>query len=168
MQHRNRNEAFNRNRFYTLLQVGKTELGWDDEFYYGIFLPSVGASKNDKGRYSAATLSNTQLFSAVERMKDKGFKVKSKSGNVSVASDGARAVQAVITLADDGQSRKIRALWLELYAAGHVRNQSEASLLAYVKNATGIDRLEWLNTQQASNLIERLKKWLKRPVPVKK
>ena len=166
MQHRNRLAEFDRKRFYTLLQVGKAELGWDDEFYYGIFLPSMGAGKKPDGKYSASTLSNTQLFSAVERMKDKGFKVKQKSGNVSVSADGLRKVQAVSTLADDGQSRKIRALWLELHAVGHVRNKSESSLLGYVKACTGIDRLEWLSTAQASNVIERLKKWLKRPVKV--
>ena len=164
MQHRNRLGEFDRKRFYTLLRVGKEELGWDDEFYYGIFLPSMGASKKDGVKYSATTLSNTQLFTAVERMKDKGFKVKQKSGNVSVSADGLKAVKAVCTLADDGQSRKIRALWLELHGVGHVRNKSEASLLGYVKAATGIDRLEWLSTAQASNVIERLKKWLKRPV----
>lgn len=166
MQHSNRIAEFDRKRFYTLLQVGKVELGWDDEFYYGIFLPSMGAGKKPDGKYSASTLSNTQLFSAVERMKDKGFKVKQKSGNMSVSADGLKKIQAVCTLADDAQSRKIRALWLELHDVGHVRNSSEASLLAYVKNCTSIDRLEWLNTAQASNVIERLKKWLKRPVKV--
>ena len=33
MQHGNRVNQFNRNRFYTLLRVAKAELGWDDEFY---------------------------------------------------------------------------------------------------------------------------------------
>ena len=166
MQHRNRVGTFDRQRFYTLLAVGRTELGWDDEFYYGIFLPSVGAGKKADGRYSASTLSNTQLFSAVEALKAKGFKVKSRNGNraAAAAAEGAREARAVLALADDGQSRKIRALWLGLHDAGLVRNPSEESLLAYVKHQTGIDRLEWLSTGQASNLIERLKRWGKRAV----
>ena len=159
MQHGNRVNQFNRNRFYTLLRVAKAELGWDDEFYYGIFLPSVGASKVED-RYSATTLTNMQLFTAVERLKDKGFKVKSKNGNVK-ASDKAK--DRGVRLADDAQSNKIRALWKELHKVGKVKNPEEGSLLAYVKRSTGIERMEWLSTHEASNLIERLKQWLKRP-----
>ena len=150
MQHGNRVNQFNRNRFYTLLRVAKDDLGWDDEFYYGVFLPSVGATKVNE-RYSATTLSNTQLFSAVERLKSKGFKVKHKKPTPEQK------------LAHDAQSIKIRALWQELHQVGKVRDVSEASLLAYVKKSTGIERMEWLTTQQASNMIERLKQWLKRP-----
>lgn len=155
MQHTNRNQQFDRNRFYKLLRVGKQELGWDDEFYYGIFLPMQGAALKD-GKYSATTLSNTQLFSAVEAMRQKGFKLRYKSGNKPAAQHR--------TLADDSQSRKIRALWLELHAAGKVRNPAEESLCAYIKRLTGIDALQWLSTAQASQVIESLKSWLKRPV----
>ena len=148
---------FDRNNFYTLLALGKQDLGWDDEFYYGIWLPMQGASKkNDK--YSASTLSNTELFKAVEEMKRLGFKVKPKNGN----KKPGRA------LADDAQSKKIRALWLELHAAGKVRDPSERALAHWVagqvKSSHGIEALQWLDSHQASRLIEQLKKWLKRPV----
>lgn len=157
MQHRNRQAEFDRKRFYTLLRIGKEQLQWDDEFYYGIWLPTMGASLLN-GRYSATSLSNTQLFKAVEAMKSKGFKVKYKSGNKK------EAVPAVPNrkLADDAQSKKIRALWLELHNAGKVRNPAEESLAAYVKRTTGIDALQWLSTEQASAVIEQLKKWLAR------
>jgi phage gp16-like protein len=139
----------NRQRLYTLLQVGKQQLGWDDEFYYGIWLPMQGATKNGEGRYSASTLSIGQLFQAVETMKRSGFKVKAvKSGNRN--------------LADDAQSMKIRVLWLELHAAGIVRDPSEASLAAYVKRQSGVDALQWLDSAQASRVIEALKQWQKR------
>jgi len=157
MQHRNRQSEFDRKRFYTLLRVGKEQLQWDDEFYYGIWLPTMGASLLN-GRYSATSLSNRQLFIAVENMKSKGFKVAYKSGNKK------EAVPAVPNrkLADDAQSKKIRALWLELHNAGKVRNPAEESLAAYVKRATKIDALQWLSTEQASAIIEQLKKWLAR------
>ncbi len=154
MPHANRNAPFDRQRFYTLLQVGKAELKWDDEFYYGIWLPMQGASKK-ADKYSASTLSNTQLFKAVEEMKRAGFKVKPKSGNKA----GSRA------LADDAQSKKIRALWLDLHAAGKVRDPSEASLAAYVKRQTKVEALQWLTTDQASRVIESLKSWLARRSP---
>ncbi|MCL7422528.1 MAG: regulatory protein GemA [Methylobacter sp.] len=156
MQHNNRQNQFDRNRYYKLLRVGKQELGWDDEFYYGIWLPIQGATLKD-GRYSASTLSNTQLFSAVEAMKSKGFKVKYRSGN-----KRTRRITPQRRLADDAQSRKIRALWLELHNAGKVRNPSEESLCAYVKRMTNVDALQWLSSTDASGVIEALKKWLKR------
>lgn len=65
-------------------------------------------------------------------------------------------------LADDPQSKKIRALWLELHVAGKVRNPSESALAAFVKRQTGRDALQWLNAREASALIEELKKWLER------
>lgn len=141
-----RNYPFDRNRYYTLLQVGKAELGFDDEFYYDIWLPLQGATPKD-GRYSASTLSNSQLFKAVETMKGLGFKVKKTQ------KAGQRR------LADDAQSRKIRALWLQLHQDGKVRDPSEASLAAYVKRMTNVDALQWLAGKQACGVIEALKKW---------
>jgi phage gp16-like protein len=154
MQHHNRQAEFDRNRFYKLLRVGKEDLGYDDEFYYGIFLPSHGATLKE-GRYSATTMSNTQLFKAVEAMKSKGFKVKYKSGN---KVNGPKKTTRR-KLADDAQSRKIRALWLDMHHQGIVRNPSEASLAAYVKRLTGVEALQWLSSQQASGVIEALKNW---------
>ena len=143
-------KAFDRNRFYTLLSVGKQQLAWDDEFYYGIWLPMQGASLKD-GRYSATTLSNTQLFQALETMKQSGFKIKPKAKG-----KGQRA------LADDAQSRMIRALWLELHRLGAVRDPSEGALAGFVKRQHKIDALQWISSDQASRVIEALKSWVKR------
>jgi phage gp16-like protein len=62
-------------------------------------------------------------------------------------------------LADDAQSKMLRGLWLELHAAGVVKNPSEAALAAYVKRQTGVEALQWLSTGEASRVIEALKKW---------
>ena len=156
MKHHNRNAAFDRNRYYRLLRVGQKDLGWDDAFYYGIFLPQHGAVLKD-GRYSATTLSNTLLFSAVEAMKDKGVKVTFAAGYQGDSTSPGRR------LADDRQSKKICALWLELHGQGKVRSPSEESLCVYVRRQTGIDALQWLDNKQAARVIEALKAWLKRP-----
>lgn len=144
-----RTEADNRKNYYTLLQVGKAELGWDDEFYYGIWLPMQGATLKN-GKYSASTLSIGQLCQAVEVMKRQGFRVKHRNDKSSRK------------LASDAQSQKIRSLWLEMHSQGIVRDPSEASLAKYVKRLTNVDALQWLDTQQASGVIEALKKWQKR------
>ncbi|MGZ5056446.1 MAG: gp16 family protein [Methylobacter sp.] len=144
-----RSETDNRKNYYTLLQVGKADLGWDDEFYYGIWLPMQGATLIE-GKYSATTMSIGQLSQAVEAMKRLGFKIKHNKD------------KSARKLAGDAQSKKIRALWLDMHNQGIVRNSSEASLNAYIKRLTGVDALQWLSTEQASGVIEALKKWQKR------
>lgn len=144
-----RSKTDNRKNYYTLLQVGKADLGWDDEFYYGIWLPMQGATLKD-GKYSASTMTIGQLCQAVETMKKQGFKVKHRNDKSSRK------------LAGDAQSQKIRALWLEMHDQGIVRNPSEASLAAYVKRLTCVEALQWLDTEQASGVIEALKKWQQR------
>ncbi len=146
---RPRSEVDNRKHYYTLLQVGKAELHWDDEFYYGIWLPMQGATLKD-GKYSASTMTIGQLCQAVETMRKSGFKIKHSNDKSSRK------------LAGDAQSQKIRALWLDMHKQGIVRNPAEASLAAYVKRLTNVDALQWLDTQQASGVIEALKKWQQR------
>lgn len=144
---------FDRNKYLQLLAIGKVQLGWDDEFYRGIWLPQQGAMPDAERRYSAKSLSNTQLFSALEAMKRSGFKPKSPRA-------GRRK------LADDDQSKKIRALWLELHAVGKVRDPSERALARWIagqfKTSDGIEALQWISGEQASRAIEQLKKWLDR------
>lgn len=65
------------------------------------------------------------------------------------------------------QSKKIRALWLEMAAAGVVRDSSEQALALWVKRETGISALRWLSNEQASSVIEKLKKWQRRAAGVK-
>ncbi len=144
-----RSETDNRKHYYTLLRVGKAELQWDDEFYYGIWLPMQGATLKD-GKYSATTMTIGQLCQAVETMKKQGFKVKHRTD------------KSARKLADDAQSKKIRALWLDMHEQGIVRNPSEASLAAYVKRLTNVEALQWLDSRQASGVIEALKKWQQR------
>jgi len=146
---------FDRNKHLQLLAIGKAQLQFDDEFYRGIWLPQQGATKDKDGRYSATTLTNTQLVKAVEEMKRLGFKVKSKRA-AKPGKSGHRPLD------DHPQSKKIRALWLELHNAGAVRDPSEASLAAYVKRQAGVEALQWLDNDKASRVIESLKGWLLR------
>jgi len=53
-------------------------------------------------------------------------------------------------------------LWQEMHGQGIVRNPSQDSLQAYIKRVTGLDSPEWLSSEQASKLIESLKKWQQR------
>lgn len=65
-------------------------------------------------------------------------------------------------LAADPQSKKLRALWLEMHTLGIINNPDESALCAFVKRETGVAALQWLKPAQASQVIERLKQWKQR------
>lgn len=123
-----------------LIHIAKQQLGMDDETYRAM-LWSVARVK------SSTELDFAGRKKVLDHMQACGFK---------------RTRQQPRALADDPQSKKMRALWLELHAAGKVRNPSESALAAFVKRQTGRDALQWLAAREASAVIEELKKWLAR------
>ncbi len=137
----------NRLRYYKLLRVGKEQLGWDDEFYYAIWLPRQGATLKN-GKYSASTLSISQLSQAVEKMKESGFKPQSKRKFTHGNKDW-RAPRIA----------KINALWCALADAGVVKDKSQAACEGWCKKYTKKDRLQWARSADLNQCIEPLKKW---------
>jgi len=133
-----------------LIHVAKRELGMDDDAYRAM-LRSLELPD------SSANMTVPQLDTVLEHMKRSGFKVLSQ-GN---AAQGT----PFWPLAQDPQSRKIRALWLFLHELGAVKDPSEAALAAYVKRMTKVDALQWTNDRQPKRVIEALKKWAMRFLP---
>lgn len=133
-----------RKRLIKLIHVAKRELGMDEDTYRHMLrgMPSL------YGKDSAATLTLSQLQDVLDSMKKRGFKVRARPKSR--------------TLANDDQSKLIRHLWLNLHSAGAVRDNSEQALASYVKRIARVDDLHWLSTQQASQVIETLKKWQQR------
>lgn len=124
-----------------LIHIARNDLKMDEDTYRQML-------QGLTGRASTKGMDLPQLTKVLESMKKKGFRVK-PAGNA----------KAGIVLDDHPQSRKIRALWLDMVAEGIIRDSSELALARWVKRETGIDGLRWLNTEQASNVIEKLKKW---------
>lgn len=89
-----------------LIHVGKTKLALDDELYRDILTSTTGKT-------SSKDLNLAQLEAVLDRMKQLGFVVDSKPKS------------EVKNLASDPQSKLIRHLWLQLHAAGQVRNKDE-------------------------------------------
>lgn len=141
----------NRNNYYKLLAIGKAQLGWDDEFYYGVWLPMQGAAKDADGRYSATTMSIGQLSQAVERMKESGFKPKPKR-KFSHDKPDWRASRIA----------KLNAMWLAMAEAGVVGDKSRAALETWCKRYHKKDRLQWASSKELNACIEQLKAWAKR------
>lgn len=133
-----------RNRELAQIHIAKKDLGLDDETYRAVLFTVARV-------HSSADLDFHGRNAVLRHFKARGWINKP-----------ARKAKISRPLASDDQSRKIRALWLELHAAGAVADPSEAALASYVKRITTVDALQWLTTAQASRVIETLKKWLDR------
>lgn len=125
-----------------IIKIAQKQLGMDDDTYRAM-LWSVARVK------SSTELDFAGRKKVLDHMQACGFK---------------RTRPQPRKLSDNPQSKKIRALWLDLHAEGKVRNPSETALAAFVKRETGVDDLHWLNSVQASKVIESLKQWQLREV----
>ncbi|ECB7400170.1 DUF1018 domain-containing protein [Salmonella enterica] len=134
----------NRAALIKTIHIGKKELGLDTDTYRQMLLSATGVN-------SAGAMNMAQLAKTLAAMKAKGFVVKP-----------SRKARATRQLADYPQAKKLRALWLEMYAQGIVRDSSEEALRRWVKRETGVDGLQWLEADKASTAIEKLKKWQER------
>ncbi|MFA5825833.1 MAG: regulatory protein GemA [Gallionellaceae bacterium] len=123
-----------------IIKIAQKQLGMDDETYRAM-LWTVARVK------SSTELDFAGRKKVLAHLESRGFK---------------RTKPQPRKLADDPQSKMIRALWLQLHEAGKVRNPSESALAAFAKRQTGRDALQWLSGAEASALIEELKKWLAR------
>ncbi|EMD4661717.1 regulatory protein GemA [Salmonella enterica] len=133
-----------RSKIIQLIHIAKSQMGMDADTYRQMLLSVTGKT-------STSDMNPGQLNKVLTAMKAKGFVVKPSSK--------ARTTRQ---LADFPQAKKLRALWLEMYAQGFVRDSSEEALRRWVKRETGVDGLQWLKPDMASSAIEKLKKWQER------
>lgn len=145
-----------RTQLIRLIHVARRELRMEDDDYRAMLRGMTALG----GKTSSADLGIKGLELVLEALKRKGFKIRAK-GPTKTAKAPAKPTRA---LANDEQSKLIRHLWLEMHSQGIVRDPSEASLAAYVCRIAKIEALQWLNGDQARNVIETLKKWQKRAI----
>lgn len=130
-----------RKRLVRLIHVAKRELSMSEDGYRDAL---AAATK----KRSTSDMTILELERAVAHMKKCGFKVR-----VSPAKPKTRAVD------DAPTSSKLRSLWLSLAGMTVVRDPAEAALAHWVERETGIAALQWLSSDQASECIEKMKKW---------
>ncbi len=137
------------------VHIAKKQLGLTDEEYRGII------AQQYKGKTSAKDLSDRRLVELVEYFKTIGFSAPAKKKSTKgPARAGSRP------LADGKVPAKIRALWLDLYHLGVVRDPAEAAMAAFVKRMSGADAIQWLDPDSAVKVIEALKDWATREAGV--
>lgn len=127
-----------------MLHVAKRELAMSDDAYREIL-------EQETGRRSAKGLPERDLKRVIDRMKALGFKVK-------------RATKKPMKPKANELS-KIWAIWKLMHVQGFVKSISDESLDSYVKrmtnriNGIGVSKAAWLNSDQASYVLESLKSW---------
>ncbi|ETS32863.1 MULTISPECIES: gp16 family protein [Photorhabdus] len=127
-----------------LIHIAHSNLKLDEDTYRQMLL-------SETGKASTREMDIPQLTRVLDAMKKRGFKIKSPK-----KSKTSRSLDC------HPHSKKIRALWLEMASIGIVHNSSEQALAHWVKRETDIDDLQWLDSGQASSIIEKLKKWRNR------
>lgn len=127
-----------------LIHVARRSLGLDDDTYR-TFLSSVVS-----GKTSCRDMNDTQLNKVLEAMKKRGFNPVSKPKAKTPA----------------GIAGKIRAIWSVMYCQGFLTSNDDAAIDAYVKRITrqknggeGVARLRWLRDDNATVVLESLKRW---------
>lgn len=123
------------------IHIAKKQLAMEDDSYR-MLLHRI------TGKESAGQLKVKQLEEVLAELKRLGFK--------STYSKGKKK------LATDGESQKIRALWLNLWHLGELRDGSEEALAKYVKRMAKVAALQWLDSSQANIVIKGLRGWLQR------
>lgn len=138
-----------RNNQLAQIHIAKNALGLDDETYRAILMTVARVS-------SSKDLDFAGRMKVLDHFKSRGWKPKPP-----------KKAKQKRPLDQDQQSRKIRSLWLELFDLGVVLDSSEAAINRFIKNQIRVDRIEWLDARQASQIIERLKKWKQRELTKK-
>ncbi|WP_071912780.1 regulatory protein GemA [Aeromonas sp. SCS5] len=140
-------------RLLKIVQVGRRELGLDEEDYRAL-LESVTGARSAKG------LSAAKLEAVITAMKGLGFKVK---GGAQV--NGRRSPPSSAKV-QAPEVRKVRAIWITMSNDGLLQDGSEDALGSFIRRMTananggiGVNRAEWLTSAQAERVLEALKKW---------
>lgn len=123
-----------RQRDLATIHIAAKQLGMDRETYEAMLKTASGRNVS-----SSSALSDAALKKVIKHLKASGWQPKKSRPQ------------------RDPQARKILAMWIDMAKAGIVRDSSDKALNAFVKRTTGKQRLEWLNTQEANQVIEALK-----------
>ncbi len=125
-------------RYLAQIHIAKKELALDEDSYRDVL-------ERVTGKRSAKSLSEGQRLRVVTEFKRLGWKPEKQGGAFRPASD-------------KGYVRKLFALAKSLNDLGYWNAPYKDALRAFVKNRSDVDDPQWLTYDQASPLIEALKK----------
>jgi len=120
-----------------LVHVAKSQLKLSDENYRAI------CARVANGKTSSKAMNGAERIALMTEFRRMGFK--------------ARPGRKQTPRSNNPQVRKVFALWGEMARTGIVRNGERAALRTYVKRMCGVDDPEFMDGDQAINVIEGLK-----------
>lgn len=150
-----------RKRLMTLINIARSQLQLDNDSYRALL-------KGATGKESLRAMGVHELETALETLKQKGFKPVSKSSTKAKSQGANRRMSAVSGNSKIALIDRIVAIWITM---GHhlvISDPSEAALDTYVRRMTlkstalGVDSVRWLDEKQAVKVLESLKNWHKR------
>lgn len=128
------------------IHVARKELALAEDSYRALVWRFSGEMSD-----SAAALSTTQRRELLDHFRSLGFQRKKQPARA-----GKRP------LAHNPLASKIRALWLSLYHLGEVESPKEESIAAFAQRMTGVEALQWIDTDKADAVIRALRAWCER------
>jgi phage gp16-like protein len=129
----------NRNAILGKIHIAKKQLGIADEDYRAL----IANLTQDKTSCKDCTAKELGII--MEALIGLGFKPAQPKVKLSPKASP-----------DPTPADKIRAMWIDLYRKGIVRNRSDDALQKFVKRLTKVDRVEWLEHPQAVAVIAAL------------
>ena len=131
------------------IHIARKQLAMSEDTYRGL-LREISKGRTD----SSGELTHVERAQLLKHMERCGFKARKPK-------QSRRApAKPDLPIGDDrDQVKMIRGLWIELHEFGAVRDSSELAMCAYVKRVTHKDHPKFLDIDQASDIIEQLKKW---------
>lgn len=133
-----------RQKYLQLIHIAAHHLKLDDTTYRQLLHRLTGET-------SAKALNIGQLAQVLNALKTQGFRIQPTQPTTKKQTDRP-------------QLQKMQALWQAMADEGIVRDASATALAHFVKRETDCDSPYWLDSQQASQVIEKLKQWQKRVV----
>jgi phage gp16-like protein len=134
-----------RKRMLALIHIARKQLNLDEDTYRAVLVAVTG-------KESCRTMDVTELNAVIQHFESKGF--KPTGGKKKKLSPRTRHKPESLKTQID----KIRALWIECYQLGVVKDRYEGALNAFVKRMTGIERVDWLKSGYDGNkVVEALK-----------
>jgi phage gp16-like protein len=140
------------------IHIAKKQLKLDDEEYRAILTETTQKT-------SCKDMSGQELGLVLAALKRMGFKAQARAQDPGPQPEAEFVDQRPVKLSPPSQRKteksrldKIRALWIDGFGKGVIKQRGEEALAAFAKRLTGVDRLEWLQPKQQNAVIQALVK----------
>lgn len=153
------NAAQARRLLVAKIHIARNQLGMDDDSY------RANIAHYANGKTSCTDMTVPELHAVLAAFEKLGFKPK----KTATKKQPAKKYSPKTTDGPRDERSVIRAIWIFMHRAGFILDGSETALNSWVSRQTaegngsiGISDVEWLHGNDATKVLESLKKWCRR------